>query len=35
MIQARGGVFEMVGAAVPAVTPISLALTNSAIGAKT
>jgi streptogramin lyase len=33
-VAATGGVFEIVGAAAPTVTPIALALKNSAIGAK-
>jgi hypothetical protein len=33
-VASTGGVFEIVGAAAPTVTPISLALKNSAIGAK-
>jgi DNA-binding beta-propeller fold protein YncE len=31
---ATGGVFEIVGAAAPTVTPIALALKNGTIGAK-
>ena len=33
-VASTGGVFEIVGAAAPTVTPISLALKNSAVGAK-
>jgi streptogramin lyase len=33
-VAATGGVFEIVGAAAPTVTPISLALKNGAVGAK-
>jgi sugar lactone lactonase YvrE len=33
-VATTGGVFEIVGAAAPTVTPIALALKNNAVGAK-
>jgi DNA-binding beta-propeller fold protein YncE len=33
-VASTGGVFEIVGAAAPTVTPIALALKNGAVGAK-